>query len=170
MGMDTGTVLYKLATELGLTRNTMEDRLRLQKTVYLLQSCGLHLGYGFSWYRYGPYSQDLVYDAYRSLHAEKDKYAQKAKSLTFSANTGTWLKRFKETLGQGLSDAKQLELLASVSFVRKAWHPPATEFTRRFKEHKKCFFDGTPISDHEIRAAGQKLDKLEAALSSINRQ
>jgi hypothetical protein len=165
MGMDTRTVLYKLATQLGLARNTMEDRLRLQKTVYLLQTYGLRLGYGFSWYRYGPYSQELVYDAYRSLHAEKDKYAQQAKSLRFSANTETWLTRFKETLGQGLDDAKQLELLASVSFVRKAWHPAATEFAPKFKEHKNCFFDGTLISDRDIQAANQKLDKLEAALS-----
>jgi hypothetical protein len=166
MEIDTGTVLHKLATELGLARDTMEARLRLQKTVYLLQSCGLHLGYGFSWYRYGPYSQELVYDAYRSLHAEKDKYAQQARSLRFSSNTDTWLTRFKKTLGRRLGDAKQLELLASVSFVRKAWHREAKGFVRRFKEHKQCFFDGTPISDHDIEAAWRKLDKLETVLSS----
>lgn len=166
MGTDTrGTVLYKLATELGLARGDMQDRLKLQKTVYLLQTCGLRLGYGFSWYRYGPYSQELVYDAYRSLHAESQKYAQQAKSLAFSKNTQDWLQEFKRRLGGALGDARQLELLASVSFVRKAWHPGAMGFVQGFKRHKKCFFDGTPIKDQQIEAARKKLDELEAALS-----
>jgi hypothetical protein len=165
MDIDTGTVLYKLATELGLTRNTLEDRLKLQKTVYLLQAFGLHLGYGFSWYRYGPYSQELVYDAYRSLHAENQKYGRRARSLEFSTNTQDWLRRFKHALGKGLSDAKQLELLASVNFVRKAWHPEGTGFAQKFKEHKKHFFDGTPIGDRDIEAARDKLVKLETALA-----
>jgi hypothetical protein len=166
MGTDTGAVLYRLVTEFGLARSDMENRLKLQKTVYLLQSCGLRLGYGFSWYRYGPYSQELVYDAYRVLHAESQKYARQAKSLAFSENTQAWLGRFKQTLGAALSDAKQLELLASVSFVDKTWRPGDAEFVRAFKEHKKCFFDRTPIPDHQIKAARKKLAELQTALSS----
>jgi hypothetical protein len=165
MGIDTGTVLYMLAKELGLRRDTMEDRLKLQKTIYLLQGCGLNLGYGFSWYRYGPYSQELVYDAYKSLHAESRKCAQQAQSVRLSANTRDWLGRFKEALGQQLGDARQLELLASVGFVRRTWHADVKRSPQQFKQHKNCFFDGTPISDAEIKAACQKLDQLEATLS-----
>lgn len=166
MAIDAGAVLYKLATELGLTRNTMEDRLKLQKTVYLLQHFGLHLGYGFSWYRYGPYSQELVYDAYRFLHIESSKYAQQAESLAFSPNTQDWLRKFKETLGPDLNDARRLELLASVGFVRKTWDPVSAKLPQKFKERKKCFFDGTSISEHDIEAARQKLDELKKALSN----
>jgi uncharacterized protein YwgA len=162
---DTGTILYMLAKELGLRRDTMEDRLKLQKTVYLLQSCGLNLGYGFSWYRYGPYSQELVYDAYGSLYAENGKCAQQAQSLRLSANTRDWLRRFKATLGQWLSDAGQLELLASVGFVRKTWHADVKQCPQKFKQHKTRLFDGTFVSDAQIKAACQKLDQLEAILS-----
>ncbi len=165
MDVDTGTILWMLVTELGLARDSMEDRLRLQKTVYLLQTLGLHLGYGFSWYRYGPYSQELVYDAYRCLHVENHKHAQRAKSLAFSANTQDWLRRFKGALVQELGDPRQLELLASVSFVRKVWKPRPTAFARSFKEHKRYFFNGTPISDHDIEAALRKLSELEKTLS-----
>ncbi len=166
MGTDTGAVLYKLVTEFGLARSDMKNRLKLQKTVYLLQSCGLRLGYGFSWYRYGPYSQELVYDAYRVLYADSQKYARQAKSLSFSENTQAWLRRFKQELGVTLRDARQLELLASVDFVSKTWHPSDAEFVRKFKEHKRCFFDRTPIPDQEIEAARKKLARLETALSS----
>ena len=165
MDVDAGTILYILAAEFGLSRDSMENRLRLQKTVYLLQTFGLYLGYGFSWYRYGPYSQELVYDTYRSLHAESHKHAQRARTLRFSANTRKWLDRFKQELREELSDTKQLELLASVGFVRKTWCPGNRGFVQKFKEHKKCFFDGTPIGDHDIEAARQKLGRLQAALS-----
>ena len=37
-----------------------DDRLKLQKTIYLLQSYGVYLGYDFSWYLYGPYCSLLA--------------------------------------------------------------------------------------------------------------
>ncbi len=36
------------------------DRLRLQKIVYMLQAFGVNLGYGFSWYFRGPYCTSLA--------------------------------------------------------------------------------------------------------------
>jgi hypothetical protein len=40
-------------------------RLRLQKTVYLMQEFGLNIGYWFSWYLRGPYSPNLTRDTYK---------------------------------------------------------------------------------------------------------
>lgn len=37
-----------------------DDRLRLQKIVYMLQAFGVNLGYGFSWYFRGPYCTSLA--------------------------------------------------------------------------------------------------------------
>jgi len=41
-----------------------EDRLRLQKYIYLFKYCGLDPGYNFSFYLRGPYSSDLADDYY----------------------------------------------------------------------------------------------------------
>ena len=82
--------------EFGLKRNSTEDRLKLQKTIYLLEIHGLQLGYGFSWYKYGPYSQDLVYDAYTVLRSEKDTYKGKVKDLKWGTNTEEKFAEFRE--------------------------------------------------------------------------
>ena len=41
-----------------------DDRLLLQKIVYMLQKAGINFGYYFSWYLRGPYSAGLAKDAY----------------------------------------------------------------------------------------------------------
>ena len=37
----------------------LTSRVRLQKVVYLLDRLGLHSGFDFDYYNYGPYSRDL---------------------------------------------------------------------------------------------------------------
>ena len=166
--MDAGIVLYKLAKEFGLSRGTTEERLRLQKTIYLLQASGFRIGYGFSWYRYGPYSQELVYDSYRALYAERDKWAEETNDVNFSEETQKKLGRFKKVLGPKLSDTKQLELLASADFVRRTWLSEGAgedEVVAEFKRHKTRSYDGQPITDAEIKAAKTTLDQLKQDLS-----
>lgn len=42
-----------------------EQRLEMQKAIYLLQNMGVPVGdYGFRWYQHGPYSQSLQDDMY----------------------------------------------------------------------------------------------------------
>lgn len=44
-----------------------DDRLKMQKLIYLLQELGIGVGdYRFSWYKHGPYSQNLLDDSYIS--------------------------------------------------------------------------------------------------------
>ncbi len=162
MQVDTRTILYKVADVFDLKRGSTEERLMLQKTIYLLQAYGLRLGYGFSWYRYGPYSQDLVYDAYTVLASEGERYEKNSRSWQFSENTIKRFKSFKEICGNVLSDPKKLELAASVDFVRKTWHQGATspEMPRLFKTHKQLYFNGDPIQDSDIEEAFNLIDKL----------
>lgn len=169
MTVDRKSILYMLAAsnEFNLKRETTEDRLRLQKTIYLLQVFGLRIGYGFSWYRYGPYSQELVYDAYKVLSPdspERTKYVRETRSLSFSASIHEKLKRFREICGNVLSDPKKLELAASVDFVRKTWHQGATrsEMPSFFKTHKQLYFNGDPIHDSDIEEAFAIIDELKA--------
>ena len=47
--------------------STLESRKLFQKVVYLVQRCGLDLGYRFAWDEMGPYCPKLSED-YRHLH------------------------------------------------------------------------------------------------------
>ena len=44
------------------------ERLILQKTIYLMQSFNLFIGYHFNWYIRGPYSPVLTKDAFKLIH------------------------------------------------------------------------------------------------------
>ena len=46
---------------------TIDDRILLQKKVFLAQHLGLPLRYGYSWYIHGPYSTDLTAVAYQVI-------------------------------------------------------------------------------------------------------
>jgi glutathione S-transferase len=60
---------HRIQTTLAALRNlgispslaTFNDRLRIQKVIYLLQAFGLRTRWNFSWYLRGPYSPDLAY-------------------------------------------------------------------------------------------------------------
>ncbi len=68
-------ILQKLGIDFNI--ETLNDRIRLQKIVYLLQRCGVNLGYKYSWYTYGPYSRDLTsvyYDLDASLKCNEKDY------------------------------------------------------------------------------------------------
>ena len=163
MQFDNRTILYKVANKFNLKRNSTEERLKLQKTIYLLQTYGLQLGYGFSWYRYGPYSQDLVYDAYMVLGSEKNRYERTARSWNFSDGTINRFNEFRNICGDVLNNPKQLELVASVDFVRKTWHPEATQskMPKIFKIYKERYFNGDLIEDDGIKKAFAISDRLK---------
>ncbi len=46
-------------------RAGFDDRIKLQKLIYILQSEGIDSSYVFTWYIYGPYSSHLTCDGYR---------------------------------------------------------------------------------------------------------
>ena len=163
MGIGAKTILSMIADRFGLKRDTTEDRLKLQKTIYLLQAHGLQLGYGFSWYRYGPYSKDLVYDAYSVLGSESAEYEEEKRSLSFSPNSKQKFKDFEEICGDFLHDAQQLELVASVDFVCRTWYLEDNEndLVDKFRQHKNRLFKSTDeIADDDIRKAYHVCDEL----------
>lgn len=70
--MDTKQLVLKLALEAAdqsLTVDSLEDRMRLQKAVYLMQAAGANLGYRYSWYLRGPYSTALTQDYFAIAEA-----------------------------------------------------------------------------------------------------
>ncbi len=57
--------IYEKVFEQSFSYGNFDDRLKMQKMVYLLQEEGVNIGhYGFDWYKHGPYSQVLLDDMY----------------------------------------------------------------------------------------------------------
>lgn len=117
---DSRMVLSKCLSILGLSRPDMEDfdeRLRLQKIVYLLWAYGISLGYGFNWYVRGPYSPKLASDGY----ALDDEVFEMGSRIRFNNEEGVVesLNNFKEILGEKINDPLYLEILASLHYIKK---------------------------------------------------
>lgn len=116
---DLRLVLSKCLNILDLQRPNMEDfdeRLRLQKIVYLLWAYGISLGYGFNWYVRGPYSPKLASDGYTI----DDELFERGRGIRFNNEEEVVesLNRFKEILGDKIDDPLYLEILASLHYIK----------------------------------------------------
>lgn len=109
--------------ELGIESNidTVDDRKRVQKAVYLGQIAQVDLGYRFGWYLRGPYSTGLTKDYYA--------LADVINSGEFDAGGKALMPKLREQLVKirplldlppdvTLSQEDWLELLASLHFLR----------------------------------------------------
>ena len=110
------------AAQAPLDVSTFNDRLILQKTVYLLQSAGLHIGYRFRWYLRGPYSPDMTAGAFGIVN--EGEYGQKElrgwKLDDESSKRATAIRPLLHQAGEAKSArVRRLELLASVLFLVK---------------------------------------------------
>lgn len=103
--------------------NRLDDRIALQKTVYLLMNMGVNVGdYSFEWGKYGPYSLALDVDAF--------KYSQSAlrDNINFSDVTIKKMKKISEYVKEGqekFSDytrTQWLECVASLHYLKYVLH------------------------------------------------
>jgi len=97
--------------------SSLEGRLILQKTIYLLQVFGLNLGYNFSWYIRGPYSTELTKDGFNLIEI----YDGLCQRRFVAENAERRFKEYLEFLGERKNDSDWLELLASVHFLKKSY-------------------------------------------------
>ena len=119
--MDRQQIGVKLAID-GLGRtlkvDDFDDRLILQKTVYLAQAKGVHLGYYYKWYLHGPYCSSLTKDLY-AIDTEGDYADEECARWNLDEESTARLKEliplFEKSDTQEL--ARELELLASVHFL-----------------------------------------------------
>ena len=108
------------AADLRLSVDTFDDRLILQKAVYLLQSAGIRMGYRFRWYLKGPYSPDMTADAFALVGAgtggasELTRWKLDEASVALAGKLRTLLVRPSEGTAER---AKRLELLGSFLFL-----------------------------------------------------
>lgn len=93
-----------------------DNRLQMQKAVYLLQNMGVPLGdYGFRWYFHGPYSQELQDDMHDAMHSP-------AADETALDRFDTRIRRLYEVIHDkdrgAYSMAAWMECLASLHYLR----------------------------------------------------
>ena len=122
--METKLLVLKLFLDtLGIDDRieTVDDRKRVQKAVYLGQLSGIDLGYRYGWYRMGPYCPALTRDYY-ALESELAAGALDPEGHVLNAEAVEKLKAITPLLKSPMEDVDQedwLELLASVHFLRK---------------------------------------------------
>ena len=88
---------------------SFEDRLEMQKSIYLLQDMGISVGdYRFMWYKHGPYSQTLqndilniknTSDVYIKFSADAEKVIAALKAVIFKKDINYNPSQWIECLG-----------------------------------------------------------------------
>lgn len=100
---------------------TVNDRKRVQKAVYLGQLPGVDLGYRFGWYLKGPYSPSLTKD-YFNLEEAIDSGDRDHEKKELEKSVVRKLKKILPLMqpaeGVPLSQEDWLELVSSVHFLR----------------------------------------------------
>jgi len=95
-----------------------QDRLIMQKSVYLAQAAGVNPGYYYHWYLYGPYSPSLTRDEY-SIAMDISADMDESKEWKLDDKSSQRLEKIQGIFAEPDRDklAKKLELLASVHFL-----------------------------------------------------
>ena len=119
-----------------------DDRLVLQKAIYLAQAAGLGLGYQFHWYVRGPYCSLLAADGF-SIVAETTAGNDESEQWTLDANSNRKVEAIRR-LTAYLNERdlpRQFELLASVHFLvtRGQVARDAAKITDRLRAFGKDF-------------------------------
>ena len=92
------------------------DRLRLQKIIFLARKLGYDLGYSYNWYARGPYSPSLT----RMLFSANEQEQLHIEDLQLTRDEKEIVGQLREFLQDDVSNPRSLELLASVwYFLRR---------------------------------------------------
>lgn len=97
--------------------DNFDDRLRLQKIVFLARMIGFNSGYSFDWYVRGPYSPSLT----KMLFSANEEGRLILENVTLQDTEELTVQQLREFLQDDVSSPKILELLASVwYFIRRS--------------------------------------------------
>ncbi len=106
--------ILKQIKDYDFSMRKFNDRLKLQKLIYLLQACGVYLGYDFSWYLRGPYCSLLAHNGFALQNvydAIPDSIELKNKE---DRNNFAKFQKFIEGMG-----IDELEIAASLHYLKK---------------------------------------------------
>ena len=157
--MDRQQISVKItADSLGLPFRigTFQDRLIMQKAIYLAQTAGIQLGYFYHWYLHGPYSPSLTHDEY-SIAMDISADMDESKRWTLDDVSLQRLKTIKALFQETDRDklALKLELLASVHFLvdqKQVSQVDPDKITETLKRFNK------PFNKRDVVAAIEELE------------
>ena len=156
--MDRQQISLKLtldALEFPLRLETFDERMALQKTIYLCQVAGIHLGYRYNWYLRGPYSPDLTRDAF-DLNAKQESALDEMAGWNLDDESIRRLNKIRPLWASKTAEERPgwLELLASVPFLKRSYDgrdKDAAGLRQILVRNEKCF------SEDEIHRAIKEL-------------
>src|SRR5271157_3965026 len=123
--MDRQQISLKLTLDalgLPLRLDSFDDRMVLQKTIYLCQFAGVHLGYRYNWYHRGPYSPELTRDAFELEAKLATDFDETAGSRLDDASIQRLMKVMPLWSSRRAEERPRwLELLASVLFLKRSY-------------------------------------------------
>ena len=105
--------------------STLPKRIIFQKTIYLLQECGLEKKYDFVWYNFGPYSQQLADEGFNLT-------VQELNDAPFFTDES--LEKFNELIKGHKNDSLFYEMLADIIFLIKEKDFPIEDENKLFLE------------------------------------
>ena len=96
--------------------DTFDGRLGFQKTIHLLQSFGIDLGYYYNWYLRGPYCPTLTKIGFE-LKGIIEKIPRLPIEFADKKNESRYTK-FKAFMQDKKNDPDQLEIASSICYLR----------------------------------------------------
>lgn len=154
--MDSNLIALKLfLDELGVSADieTIDDRKRVQKAIYLGQAAGADLGYRFGWYLLGPYSPSLTKDYFRLAEGcfSGDKnYKGKELNKAFRDALHNVKPILKVPKGTNLAVEDWLELLSSVHYLRNIRNQTKAEAIQTLKKEKPHLLSFVPEAEKKL--------------------
>ena len=120
---------------------TIDDRILLQKKIYLAQDIGVPLGYGFSWYIHGPYSPDLTAVAYQIIPEGNEAIEGMSLKEPYLSmiNKVNSLESIASKKDLRINLVQWFELLASIAYWNKRGCNTKDEIVERIHETKPHF-------------------------------
>lgn len=133
--------IYKAVFDEEFNYGDFDKRMKMQKAVYLLEQMGLGIGnYGYIWYKYGPYSQELQDDMYHQSEMNKA-------TLQFSSEAKSGIEMLRKMLNKKENaDIKYdiprwIECIASLYYLKKNVLPSNAQKSQILQElkHRKNY-------------------------------
>lgn len=132
-----------------------DDRLAIQKSIYLAQAAGVKLNYWFDWYLNGPYCSSLADDYYE---ARKD--LSQFNRYKVSPVVQSKLSVVRELLSQkpdSVTAQQWLEALASLDFIMRVQKQPPAEAVSLCKARKPHLIEIVDNALASLLSSGLKM-------------
>lgn len=124
--------LYRKVYNEPFVYDKLDNRIKLQKAVYLLENMGVDVGdYSFSWNKYGPYSLGLDSDAQNC--STKDE-----REVSFSSAAEHGFEKLRQYINELIEYkcAQWMECIASLHFLKNIYRVKESQLISELIERK----------------------------------